>query len=366
MRIGLIVNPIAGMGGRVGLKGTDGEEILREAREMGAEPRSPKRAIETLEGLHGVKKNIHWLTWSEEMGEKILDDLDFDYSVIGEVVGNRSTADDTKRAAKEMERREVELILFVGGDGTASDVVEAVDMRVPIIGVPAGVKMFSAVFASTPRAASHLVLRFLEGGVELVEREVMDIDEDAYRLGRLSASLKGYARVPYISEIVLNGKSAVSIVDENIMKEAIATRVVEEMRPGATYFLGPGSTVAKVAELLGVKKTILGIDVIKDGEHVLRDANEKELLNVVGDDTWIVLSPLGGQGSILGRGNQPLSPRVLHRVSFDRIIIIATTVKLAELKAITVDTGDPKLDEELRGFRRVKVGYHEEKVMRVI
>ncbi len=365
MRIGLIVNPIAGMGGRVGLKGTDGQEVLKKALEKGAEPWSPKRAREALEGLGEAAGRIEWLTWGREMGKDLLGSLGFDHQVVGEPRADRTTAEDTKEAALEMERRGVDLILFAGGDGTASDIVEAIDMRVPILGIPSGVKMFSAVFAFTPRAASRLVLKLLDGGVEFVEREVMDIDENAYRSGRLSASLRGYARTPYAAELVLNSKDTVTGADEELMKEAVAARVVEEMRPGSTYVLGPGSTVAKVAELLGVGKTILGIDVYRDGELILRDVDEGRLLEVVDNDTWIVLSPLGGQGSILGRGNQPISPRVLRRVGLDRIIVIATPVKLQGLRALTVDTGDPELDEQLRGFRRVVVGYHEEKLMRV-
>jgi len=365
LRIGLIVNPIAGMGGRVGLKGTDGEKVLEEALERGAEPWSPVRAREVLEGLGDAAGRVEWLTWGGEMGADLLGSLGFDHLVVGGPRADRTTAKDTKEAVLELERRGVDLILFAGGDGTASDILEEIDMRVPILGIPSGVKMFSAVFASTPRAASRLVLRLLDGGVEFVEREVMDIDEDAYRSGRLSASLKGYARTPYAAELVLNGKDIFTGADEELMKEAVAARVVEEMRPGSTYVLGPGSTVAKVAEILGVEKTILGIDIYRDGELIARDADEGRLLEVVDNDTWIVLSPLGGQGSILGRGNQPISPMVLRRVGLDRIIVIATPVKLQGLRVLTVDTGDPELDEQLRGFRRVVVGYHEEKLMRV-
>jgi predicted polyphosphate/ATP-dependent NAD kinase len=366
MRIGLVINPIAGMGGRVGLKGTDGVQTLKEAVARGAEPWSPARAREALSGLMATRGRIEWLTWAGGMGADLLHSMGFDHRVVGGGGKEATTAEDTKEAAQEMERLKVDLILFAGGDGTASDIVETIDMRVPILGVPSGVKMFSAVFASTPQAASQLVLRLLNGGVDFVEREVMDIDEEAYRSGRLSASLRGYARTPYVAEMVLNGKVAASGVDEELMKEAAASRVVEEMSPGSTYVLGPGSTVAKVAEVLGVEKTILGIDVFREGKLIVRDADEEGLLKVVGGDAWIVLSPLGGQGSILGRGNQPISPRVIRKVGLDRIIIVATPVKLQGLRALTVDTGDSELDERMRGYRRVIVGYHEEKLMRVV
>jgi len=363
--LGLIVNPIAGMGGRVGLKGTDGENTLREALSKGAEPWAPKRAIQTLTALEKLRDELEWVTWSGEMGEEELEAAGFTYRVVGHAEGEKTTAEDTKRAARKMEELGVDLILFVGGDGTASDIVEAVDMRVPILGVPAGVKMFSGVFASTPRAAARVVQGFMEGEVPVVEREVMDIDEDAYRAGRLSASLKGYARTPYAAFLVQSEKSTTRAANEELMKEAVAARVVEEMRPEAGYILGPGTTAAKVAELLGVEKTLLGIDVVHGGRLVVRDADEAALLRAVEGETWIVLSPLGGQGSLLGRGNQPLSSRVLRKVGLDRIIVIATPSKVQKLRALTVDTGDPELDSRLRGYIRVIVGYHEDKVMRV-
>jgi len=366
LRIGFIVNPIAGMGGRVGLKGTDGEEVLKEALARGATSWAPLRARETLTRLTGARSEIEWITWPGEMGEGLLREMGFDHEVHGSIGPGMTTAQDTREAAVEMERLGVELILFAGGDGTASDIVDVVGSRVPILGIPSGVKMFSAVFSRTPSAAAWLVLRFLSGEVELVERVVMDIDEEAYRSGRLSATLKGYAVTPYVVEMVLGGKSVAFGADEGLMKEAVASRVVEEMEPGVSYVLGPGSTLAKVAEVMGVEKTILGIDVVRDGEVVLRDADEEGLLDVVDGDTWIVLSPLGGQGSLLGRGNQPISPRVLRRVGLERLIVIATPTKLLGLRALTVDTGDPELDQRLRGYRRVIVGYREEKVVKVV
>jgi predicted polyphosphate/ATP-dependent NAD kinase len=364
--IGFILNPIAGMGGRVGLKGTDGEDILKEALKRGASSWAPRRALEALKSLQGLREDITWVTWPGEMGEDILREAGFECDVKGRIEAGRTSTEDTKQAAAKMLTLGVELILFAGGDGTASDIVETVGKRVPILGIPSGVKMFSAVFSPTPSAAARLVSSFIKGEAKLVEREVMDIDEEAYRSGRLSASLMGYAITPYVSNMVLSGKSVVSNENEELMKESVATRVVEEMKPGASYVLGPGSTVAKVAEVLGVKKTILGIDVFKDGMIVESDVNEERLLAAINEETWIILSPLGGQGSFLGRGNQPISPRVLRKVGIDRIKVISTNNKLRGLKALTVDTGDPKLDEDLRGYRRVIVGYYEEKLMRVV
>ncbi|KYH38642.1 MAG: ATP-NAD kinase, partial [Candidatus Bathyarchaeota archaeon B23] len=289
------------------------------------------------------------------------------HQVVGRTRGRQTTAEETKEAARRMVELGVSLLLFAGGDGTACDIVEAIDMERPILGIPAGVKMFSAVFAPTPKAAAELLIKFLEGEAQIVERAVMDVDEEAYRAGRLTATLRGYAKTPYAPLLLLGGKEAVAAGDEELMKEAIAARVVEAMKPGVNYILGPGSTVAKVAELLGVEKTLLGIDVVRDGRLIVKDASEEDLLRVVGEgETWIVLSPLGGQGSLLGRGNQPISPEVLRGVGLDHILVIATPTKLRDLRALTVDTGDQELDEALRGYRRVITGYHEERVMRII
>ena len=227
MIVGLLVNPIAGMGGKVGLKGTDGEEILREALARGARRWSPERALKTLSHLAHVRSRIEWVTWAGEMGEELLRSVGFTFKVLGEADGTRTTAEDTKEASRRMEELSVDLILFAGGDGTASDIVEAIDMRVPILGIPAGVKMFSAVFASTPRAASQLVLSLLEGAARFTEREVMDIDEDAYRAGRLSASLKGFAKTPYEISLIQDSKTASANVNEDLMKEALAARLIE-------------------------------------------------------------------------------------------------------------------------------------------
>ncbi len=370
MLLGLIVNPIAGMGGRVGLKGTDGEEALREAIARGAEPWAPGRASATLSELvkaPGIREKVRWATWSGGMGEDLLRPLAFDYGVLGSSGRGWTTAEDTKRAAERMVEAGVELLVFAGGDGTAVDIVEVVDMRLPILGIPSGVKMFSGVFASTPQAAARLIHRFVEGEAGTVEAEVMDVDEEAYRAGRLSIVLKGYAKTPYEAGLILSGKMATAL-DEEASKEAVASRVVEEMRGGATYILGPGSTVAKVAELLGLEKTLLGVDVVRDGRMMVKDAGERELIRVLEEadgEAYIILSPIGGQGSLLGRGNQQISPEVIRRVGLDRILIVATPHKMARLRRLTVDTGDPELDGQLRGYRRVIVGYHEERVVRV-
>lgn len=364
MLLGLIINPIAGMGGRVGLKGTDGGETLEEALKRGAEPKARDRAYMALRSLR--LEGVRWVTWGGQMGETLLAELGFEFTVLGRPSGDETSAADTREAASAMEAAGVDLLIFVGGDGTAADVIDAVDMRIPILGVPSGVKMYSAVFASTPRAVAELIGAYAAGEAPLAEREVMDIDEEAYRGGRLDASLKGYARTPFKASLVLSEKTTSPIADEESVKDGIAERVVDEMRPGSLYILGPGSTVGRIADRMGLRKTLLGVDLVRDGELLASDVDEEIIMRSLGPDNWIILSPLGGQGSVLGRGNQQISADVVRRVGLDHIIIVSTPHKLQGLTGLSVDTGDSELDDELRGFRKVITGFHESRLMRVV
>ena len=346
------------------MKGTDGAEILEKAVSRGAVSWAPDRVRSSLLKMKGG--NVCWVTWGGEMGETILKGLGYDHKVLGSPDGQVTSASDTKKAAEVMMEYGVDLILFAGGDGTASDIIEVVGTHVPVLGIPSGVKMFSGVFASTPGKAAEVLQMFLRDETVLVEREVIDIDEEAYRNGRLSASLRGVALTPYVASLIQNGKDTASGDDLELMKEAVAAQIVEEMKPESYYVLGPGSTVSKVAELLGVEKTVLGIDVVFDERLVAVDVDENSLLEALKGDAFIILSPLGGQGSLLGRGNQPISPKVLRKVGLNNIIVVATPLKMLGLKSLSVDTGDPELDMELQGYRRVIVGYHETKVVKVV
>jgi predicted polyphosphate/ATP-dependent NAD kinase len=364
--VGLVVNPVAGIGGAVGLKGSDGEETQRRALELGATRVSPGRAVAALKALRSALPSVAVYTYPGPMGEDECREAGVDAKVIGET-GKATTADDTRRAAKDFKELVVDLILFVGGDGTARDIYKAVGGQVPVLGVPSGVKVHSAVFAVNPQAAGNLAALYLTGKAPLRDAEVMDIDEDAFRRGSLSASLYGYMRVPNSILHLQGGKEGAGHQDEYTL-EAIAADVVENMEPGVLYILGPGSTTVPVAEKLGIEKTLLGVDAVLDGELVARDASEGTLLGLLeGRRGVAVLSVIGGQGFILGRGNQQISPSIIRRVSKENIIVVATPEKLASLRGrpLKVDTGDQGLDEELRGYYRVVTGYGRRTIVKV-
>ena len=367
-KIGLIVNPIAGLGGAVGLKGTDGVSTARRALEMGAVPRAAPRAVEALHELSGLDE-LEALTYPGAMGEDEARLAGLSPTVVGTVDSKDTTAEDTRRAAHELAERSVDLILFAGGDGTARDVFSAVGDGIPALGIPAGVKMYSGVYARTPRAAGRAAAQYLMGEVPHTRLgEVMDIDEEAFREGDVQAQLYGYLRVPDDTSHVQVTKSP-SHADEGEDILSIAGEVVDSMTDGWLYILGPGTTTKGIADVLGVSNTLLGVDAVLDGKLVASDVTETQLLTLLdgGRPAKIVVTAIGGQGHIFGRGNQQISADVIRRVGVDNVIVVATRRKLASLerRPLMVDTGSREIDRELSGYIMVTTGRSESAMVRV-
>jgi len=371
MKLGFIVNPIAGMGGRVGLKGTDG--VFKEAIARGAKPVAPKRATEFLEKLkeNMTETRVEILTCPRIMGQEEAEAASVPVQVLPMKIREETTSEDTKTAVKLMVKARVDLIVFVGGDGTAKDIFDALQEcgEVPVLGVPSGVKMYSGIFAVNPSDAVYVVLAFAQNHAEITEFEVMDADEIAIRSDTFAVKLHGFLKGPFLPMRIQGSKQvSPATVDEKENQTAIARFVIEEMKPEATYILGPGTTVRYIAELLGVKKTVLGVDIYKEGVVIL-DVNEKRILDEVEDwqKVWIVLSPIGHQGILLGRGNQQVSPEIIKRVGKQRIIVAATKSKLQSIEegVLRVDTGDVEVDKMLKGYIRVVTDYREWRLMAV-
>jgi predicted polyphosphate/ATP-dependent NAD kinase len=368
--IGLIVNPIAGMGGRVGLKGTDGIDILNMAILLGASKEAPNTALSALRKLEPIKEELHVLTVSGDMGESQCKALGFRYEVVHktseDAAGQGPEGDahtdngDTVKAAGIMEERGVELILFAGGDGTARDIYSAVGSRIPVLGIPAGVKIYSPVYGHTPRAAGELAYRYLCGeNLPLQEEEVVDVDEEEVRKNRVKTKLYGYLKVPFQREYLQN-KKAPTPLDEEESRRAIALDVVDHMREGEYYLIGPGTTTGAVMEVLGLPNTLLGVDVIRDKKLVRKDCSEKDILELLDPCIGkLVITPTGGQGYLLGRGNQQISPAVLEKIGKENIIVISVNSKIIDLKGspLYIDTGSESMDRKLAGYYRIRVGY---------
>jgi predicted polyphosphate/ATP-dependent NAD kinase len=372
-RLGLIVNPVAGIGGRVGLKGSDGAEIQKRALELGAVPQSLNRAIQALERIRPID-DLEIITYPGEMGEGAARACGFEPTVVGSITPGETTPEDTRSAAREMRRLNVDLLLFAGGDGTARDIYNAVGDRVPALGIPAGVKIHSAVFATNPINAGDLAALVLQGRVSsLREAEVMDIDEDAFRRGVVSAKLYGYLKVPFQRRLV-QGLKTPSSPGEAASMRAIAYDVVGKMEDDCLYIIGPGTTTRAITSRLGLNKTLIGVDAVLGGELVAADVNESQLLKLVeGRRARIIVTPIGGQGCIFGRGNQQISPQVIRKVMAsgdrprDRIVVVSTLDKIHALggRPLWVDTGDREVDRMLSGYVKVVTGYDERIVYKV-
>lgn len=367
MKLAFIVNPIAGMGGRVGLKGTDGKEVLQKALELGAVAESPKKSMLALEELLPIKDQIELYTYPKAMGEDEAKEIGFDPIVLGQI-GDDTGPENTEEAAKEMLEAGVDLILFAGGDGTARNIYNAVGMELPVIGIPAGVKIHSGVYASHPKAAGQIALNYLqEEEKQTREVEVMDIDEEAFREGVVTAKLFGYVQIPFEEELVQTTKSA-GFGSEEIALDGISNMVIENMEADVYYIIGSGTSIRPIMEKLGLENTLLGIDIIKNKKLVASDVNEQEILEIIkGEKAKIIVTVIGGQGYIFGRGNQQISNRVIEEVGKDNITVVASKEKLLSLEGrpLLVDTGDEETNESFNGFIRVLTGYGSESVERV-
>ena len=366
-RIGFLINPVAGMGGRVGLKGTD--DVVEEAIKRGAEPVSPKRAeifLNSLEKLFIQEKIImNILSCRLNMGEDILSKIGLETLYINIPKNRHTTRNDTIEAVKQMVEKDVDLIVFVGGDGTARDIYQALkevdDVKKPILGVPSGVKVYSGVFAVTPTDAAYILMEYLRNRAKVMEMEIMDIDEEAFRRDEIQVKIYAYANTPYIPFYTQSSKQlSPDTVDEVENQMGIARYVVEMMHEDGIYILGSGTTVKRVADLLGIKKTVLGVDIYYKGK-VNNDLSEKEILNIIDnkENVWIIVTPIGRQGMLFGRGNQQISSNVIKKVGRDKIIVLATYRKLRDIPGgfLRVDTQDAEVDNYLKGYIRVVVDY---------
>ncbi|MFQ6128556.1 MAG: ATP-NAD kinase family protein [Thermoplasmata archaeon] len=374
--IGLVVNPIAGIGGRVGLKGTD--DILDKALALGGRPVAPEKMSKFLDALSSLMEKervegVEWLTCGKSMGASYLEQFSkgpWKWEVIYDPE-EPTTAQDTMNTCEALLKRDVRFIVFCGGDGTARDIWKIVNNDVPIIGIPSGVKMHSGVFGMNPEAVAFIVVRFLLGELDVGDGEILDLDEERYRAGEWHIRLFGTASTPNEPTYVQVGKMHAEAVHEEDMKMEIAEHVAEDMSENedTLYILGSGSTIAAISEEIGVDYSLLGVDAIYRGELVRKDLNEKQLLSLLDKHKKVklILTPIGAQGFILGRGNLQLSPAVVRRIGLDEMLIVCTPGKLRRTPFLRIDTGDDDLDQEFRSREYVTVvtGYRTMKLCKI-
>ncbi len=365
------------------LKGSDGEDIVELALTRGASPKAGARAMLALQEIKLANTDVDkilFYTAGKTMGESVLQDLNLPYEVLSQSEG-QSTAEDTKKIIHLFVENNVDFIIFVGGDGTARDVLDALsegvmgpkNILIPVVGIPAGVKIHSAVYAVTPLHGGEIIDLILAGRpMSLHEAQVMDLDEQAFREGKVSAKCYGYLSVPVDDtrmQLIKQGGTD----HHDIALQEIATDVIETMEPGVFYLIGSGSTTAEIMHQLALPNTLLGIDIIQDQTLIASDVDEQTILKIIKNKSVkVVVTVIGGQGHVFGRGNQQLSEKVIRHIisqtgSQSNIIIIATNEKLRSLdkRPMLTDTGDNDLDEQLTGLYPVITGYQQKTLYRL-
>ncbi|KAA0005065.1 MAG: ATP-NAD kinase [Thermoplasmata archaeon] len=373
-KIGFIVNPVAGMGGRVGLKGTDG--VVKKAEELGARPVAPikaEQAVKEFLSMHH-EGDVKWFTCSGVMGEDELKkagvkDIKIVYFLKSGEIG--TTAEDTKKVCKKFLEENVDLVFFCGGDGTARDIFEVVKDKTPVLGIPSGVKMHSGVFGINTSASAKMLHEFVNKRLTIGDVEILDLDEEKYRKGEWNIRIFGVAKGIIEPTYVQVGKTVFKSVSDDEIKDELSEHIADEMNmhPDYLYIFGSGGTIDYIAKKIGVENTLLGIDAVYKKKLVGKDLNEEGLLRVLDKHpkAKVILSPIGAQGFILGRGNLQLSPRVIRRIGLDNIIVVSTPSKLISTPVIRVDTGDKQLDHEFaeKEYMMVVIGYRLSRVVRI-
>ena len=364
-KLGLLVNPYAGIGGALALKGSDGVEIREKALAMGAEKKALDKTRIALEHILPIKNQVHFYVASGDMGETLAKEMGFSYSVVYQPQNKQTESQDSEATAKILLAQQVDLILFAGGDGTARNVCHVVGNIVPVLGVPAGCKIHSGVYAITPAAAGRVLKQVINGEIVSVsDAEVMDIDEALFRQGRVNARQFGEMQVPtelrYIQAVKMGGKES----DELVLAD-IAAHIIEiiEDNPEQLFVMGSGSTVEFIMQELGIENTLLGVDVIKNKQLIASDVTANQLLTLTANQNCkLVLTLIGGQGHIIGRGNQQLSADFLKVLGKENILLIATKNKISNLsgRPLIVDSGDLVVNQQLSGLVSIITGYHDQ------
>jgi predicted polyphosphate/ATP-dependent NAD kinase len=372
LHIGLLVNPLAGLGGSLAMKGSDGDELRARAAELSEEQRArSQHRVERTLGCLRSQEGIVITTWAGHMGESAIRHMGLPARVLGTARDASMTSSaDTQVAVAALVAAGIDILVFAGGDGTARDVFDVVGDQFPVLGIPAGVKMHSGVFAVSPEAAGELLERLATGGlVGLQLREVRDIDEEAFRHDVVRARFYGEMLVPteghYLQQTKVGGRESHDLVAADI-----ADWLSEILDPNVTYLIGPGSTTAAIMEHLGLDNTLLGVDVIRNGALLASDVDEQALLSLIDqapNGCEIIVTVIGGQGHVFGRGNQQFSPEVIRKVGLGHITIVAAKSKITALEGrpLLVDTNDPELDRDLSGLRTIITGFDDRILYRV-
>ncbi len=378
VRVGMLANPDAGLGGRLGLKGSDGQADF--ARSKGAEDRSGPRMklmLQHFAKIHRVGfEEIEWVTSRGRMGsdwmpmESYIESIDFVHESSG-----TTTASDTELAVKNILDSGIQILVYSGGDGTTRDIISALDTAgfpsMPVIGVPSGVKMHSGCFASSPRAAAEVLSAWIVGDLLVSSTEVLDLDEDLYREGKWVVRLYAEAFSPNSPRWMQGSKELIQTESEDEIIQGLSDHIEQSFVDDNRLIIwGSGGTLRSIGENLGFDLTTLGIDATVGNGQVGTDLDEAGLIEVLTNHSGkmtLLLSPMGGQGFLIGRGNLQLSPDVIKIIGIDNVLGVVTPSKLLSVRALRIETGDETLDSEFSSRKYLKIlqGYRTTRILPV-
>ncbi|CAI8218882.1 MAG: Uncharacterised protein [Methanobacteriota archaeon] len=379
-RIGVLVNPDAGLGGKLGFKGSDGR--AEEARKSGAKDRAGPRMRETLANISELIKlgrcaEFELIICGGKMGSDWIKDIKFqEKKIVGEWNG-KTTSEDTHKAVELILEENIDLLLYAGGDGTTRDIVEKLESlnasNTPLIGVPSGVKMYSGCFAEDTNAAAEVLVAWINGELGFSTTEVLDMDEESYRKGEWKIDMFGQAITPASPLWIQGSKHQIQAIGEEEIIESLSEHISELYIQNKNNLIiwGAGGSLNKIAKHCGLNTTLLGIDISKGNQLIGADLSENEIIKILenneNNELILLLSPMGGQGFLIGRGNLQLSPKVLRKIGIGNIMGVATPAKLLSISRIRIDTGDSLLDEEIRGKKYIKMiqGYRTIKIVKI-
>jgi|TARA_B110000444_G_scaffold53082_1_gene48992 predicted polyphosphate/ATP-dependent NAD kinase len=378
VRLGLLVNPDAGLGGRLGLKGSDGQ--AEYARSQGAEDRAGPRvkdALHYFSNLHRDKSEIQWFTSEGRMGTHwIPEDIE-----IGDITAmhkspKMTTSSDTSELVISLIKSNIDLLVYAGGDGTTRDIISVLESQgkseIPVIGIPCGVKMHSGCFASSPKAGAEVLSAWLNGDLLISSTEVLDLDEEKYRNGEWIVRLYAEAKTPASPRWMQGAKMRVEATGEEEIIEGLADHIRDILIDDNRLIIwGSGGTLRTISNMVGFQGSVLGIDASLGSKQIGTDLNEKQLLNLLSShngELTLLLSPMGGQGFLIGRGNLQLSPDVLKAITVNNILGVVTPAKLLSVRRLRIETGDTDLDREFAAKKYLKVlqGYRTTRVLPLV
>ena len=289
----------------------------------------------------------------------------FEYKIIHNPQSKKTSEADSVNLLNEFKNQNVDLIIYAGGDGTSVLVHSVINDSIPVIAIPIGVKMYSGIFPVSPIHSADIFNEFINNtSNEYTLREISDLDDTLIEKGITSTKFAGYLKTPLITNLnfSLQESKGGGIASEKDELDNLIEDFNSRYTNNSAYLLGPGSTTNSLIESKGLKGTLLGFDILQNNKIIKADCSEEDIFKFVTNsksDIYLVITIIGNQGFLFGRGNQQISPRILNKIDINKnLLIYATSSKLDSLENdILIDTGSSSSDSIFGKYINIISGY---------